>query len=111
MQEWINKYIGKKIQTFRNERGVSQETLGKEIDLSRASIANFEAGTQSISIADLYNAALTLEKDVDNFLPSMEEIKKTRKTPEEIIMGDEKLEQAQRERLASIVKTLEEQNK
>lgn len=49
--------IGKKIREMRGATGISQEELGKRVDLLRTSIVNIECGRQRLPIATLYDIA------------------------------------------------------
>lgn len=40
----IDIYIGKQVKSFRQERGVSQETLAAQIDLSYQQLQKYEKG-------------------------------------------------------------------
>jgi len=55
--------IGKKIREYRNARGISQETLGLEVDLSKNQIGRIERGGNS-TISSLYRIAKQLEVDI-----------------------------------------------
>lgn len=49
--------IGNKISNFRENRGITQDRLGKYVDLSRVSIVNIEKGRQKPSMYLLYKFA------------------------------------------------------
>lgn len=106
MHNWINTYIGKKIFEYRKESGISQEALGKDLDLSRTSIANYEAGTQSIAIADLFKIAIIFKKDISIFLPAMSDVKNLMKTPVQKILEDNKLPTEIKEELTLFLKRI-----
>lgn len=67
--------IGQKIKEQRSIAGFLQADLAEAIDVSRASLANYESGNTSIYISDLYLIADHLGKNINEFLPSIEEIK------------------------------------
>lgn len=108
MFSWINSHIGKKISEYRKLDGCTQEDLGKALNLSRASIANFEAGTQAISIIDLYKVAIKLEKDVKVFLPKIDEVQNLIKEPEQKIQEDKSLTEEKRVKWTSIIKKVKQ---
>lgn len=74
----LDDYLGKKIKEKRESFSsgkLTQTELAKLIGLSRASIANIEAGTQSVSLFHLYTISEALNLNIIDFLPSISEIK------------------------------------
>lgn len=110
MLTWINSYIGEKIAEYRKQKGHTQEDLGNALNLSRASIANFEAGTQAISIIDLYKIAIKLDEDIAAFLPKIDEVKTLIRAPEQKIKEDQLLTDEKKEKLTSIIKKLTQES-
>lgn len=80
------------------------------MDLSRASIANYEAGTQSVSIADLYKIAITLKRDISDFLPNISDVKNLMKPPVQKILEDNELLPERKEELASFLKKIKKES-
>lgn len=72
----VYKIIGSKIKQRREESKLTQEEIAKELNLSRASIANYESGKQRISVAELYNLAERFGIDIMDILPSLKVIKR-----------------------------------
>ena len=108
---WININIGKKILAFRKEKDLTQEELGKALNLSRTSIANFEAGTQAVSIVDLYKIALETDKDIIDFLPDTKDVKTfVEMEPTEKIQEDNTLSPDAKFTLTSFIKSIQKEN-
>jgi len=62
--------IGARIRERRkNHLNKTQEEIRKLIGISRASLANIEAGNQRIYIHQLYSAAAALDMDITDLLP------------------------------------------
>src|SRR5262245_33212336 len=61
--------FGKLVRQHRKRLSMNQETLGDEIGLSRASIANIETGRQHIPLHHLYRLARVLKVDPHALLP------------------------------------------
>ncbi len=106
---WVYGIIGKKIYDQRKASGKSQEELGKILDLTRTSIANFEAGTQAVSISDLYKIALFFNKDINDFLPTTDEVKNLQKKPEEKVIEDGSLDETTRSELSAFLQRIKEE--
>lgn len=65
----INETVGKKIRSYRERNDLSQAALAKEVNLSRPSIANIEAGNQALNIEQLFLFADALNTSPASFLP------------------------------------------
>ena len=70
----MNAYeqIGKKIQTAREEAGMSQEELAKKIGCTQASLSNYELGKRRLYLADLQRIGQLLGKQVTYFVEDSE---------------------------------------
>lgn len=66
--------IGGKIKDLREQKGLSQEQLAKIIDVTRATLANYESGKQFVFISGLYQLAEYFEVAPTYFLPSLEDV-------------------------------------
>jgi transcriptional regulator with XRE-family HTH domain len=75
MEKILNKIVGERIRTTRTDKGLKQSDLAKVIDSTSALISNIENGNQSIQLFDLYKISELLEKEVNYFLPSLQEVK------------------------------------
>lgn len=73
--------VGLRIQAHRNQNGMSQEQLGRKLEppVTRASIANIEAGKQRVLAHTLVQLADALEVELRDLLPS--ETHKKREAP------------------------------
>ncbi len=61
--------LGRLVRQHRERLGMSQGTLAEGIALSRASVANIEAGRQQVSLHHVYRLAGTLGVEVTTLLP------------------------------------------
>ena len=68
----INIAFGKKLAEKRRESGITQADLGRRVGLVRTTIANLEAGRQSVSLPLLYRIVQSLGNDLASFLPPIE---------------------------------------
>ena len=68
----INIAFGKKLAEKRRESGITQADLGRRVGLVRTTIANLEAGRQSVSLPLLYRIVQSLGNDLAAFLPPIE---------------------------------------
>jgi transcriptional regulator with XRE-family HTH domain len=71
----VYTHVGLQIKRFREESGLTQDQLAKEIGVSRASLANYEIGKQAIYLSVLYDVAINLKQEIEVFLPSVSEIR------------------------------------
>lgn len=64
------KELGRRIQQARQQRGLSQERLGRLLRpaTTRASIGNIEAGKQRVLVHTLVQIATVLEAGIDDLL-------------------------------------------
>jgi len=61
--------LGRLVEKHRQSRGMSQESLGKQVSLKRASISNIECGRQRIYLHTIYLLAAALGTRVTSLLP------------------------------------------
>jgi transcriptional regulator with XRE-family HTH domain len=59
----IYKNLGKRIRDLRKSLGQTQEQLAKQVGISRASLANIEAGRQQVLVHHLFGLAGALQLD------------------------------------------------
>lgn len=81
--------LGKTIKELRDKLNKSQEEFAKDIEVSRASLANYESGSQPVSVSTLYKIAIVLNKEIYDLLPSVEEI--SRSLPDKKLQTDSSL--------------------
>lgn len=74
--------IGARIRKTRERTGLSQSFVATQIDVTRASISNVEAGRQRIPLDRLYQIAAVLQVPVASFLPGDKPDRKIRKALE-----------------------------
>lgn len=67
--ESLHRDIGKRIKAERERRNLSQQSVSDLLGMTRAGVANMEAGRQSVLIQHLYNLALAWDCKVTKFLP------------------------------------------
>ncbi len=61
--------FGQRVRNARRAAGLSQLALADQVQLSRTSICNIEAGRQHVSIALLYRMATALSTNPASLLP------------------------------------------
>ncbi len=64
----INKDVGFKIRTIRQERGISQEKLAALADLHRAYVGQIERGEKNIGLKNLEKIAKALKVKTKDLL-------------------------------------------
>jgi transcriptional regulator with XRE-family HTH domain len=62
------KDLGKQIAELRKLKGISQEELAKQVDISRSSMVQVEAGNRSIDIMELQKFSEVLSFSIDDFI-------------------------------------------
>jgi transcriptional regulator with XRE-family HTH domain len=70
-EDKYNRFIRTKVKEAREERGLSQEDLGKSIDKSRVAISDIERGRTEISAVELMPLSYALEKPITYFYPDL----------------------------------------
>ncbi len=60
--------IGKNIQRWRFFKGKKQETLAKEIGISRVMLSRYENGRSTVSLEQLGHIAKTLEIKIEDLI-------------------------------------------
>jgi len=61
--------IGRRLKVRRDQLKKTQEAVSKKLGISRASLANIEAGRQNILVHQLYALAEVLDIELSNLLP------------------------------------------
>jgi len=67
-----NLKIGTTIERLRTERDINQTEFARKMNVSRSSIVNMEVGRQSMSIDKIIQAAIILDVEISEILPSKE---------------------------------------
>ncbi len=65
----INKEIGAKIRTFRENKKLSQENVAKELDITTSAFSKIERGITDASISRLESISKILEVNLSQLLP------------------------------------------
>jgi len=65
------KSIGLKIQSAREEKGLSQEQLSKAMGCSQSALSNYEKGKRRLYLSQLEALAKILDKPLDYFVESI----------------------------------------
>jgi transcriptional regulator with XRE-family HTH domain len=68
----IDFYLGARVRGLRKARGVSQQALADELNLSFQQIQKYESGQNRISAAKLFMIALTFEVPIGYFFEGLE---------------------------------------
>ena len=68
----IKLLVGQNIRKIRKYQGLTQTDLSKMLDLSRASVANIEAGKQNVGLDNLHDIAVALQVPVGMLLDGAE---------------------------------------
>jgi transcriptional regulator with XRE-family HTH domain len=73
----MNAYekIGRKLQKAREEAGLSQKELAREVGCTQASLSNYELGKRRLYLAELQRIGDILGKPIGYFLEENEEEK------------------------------------
>lgn len=81
----FRKQLGQRIQQLRKEKGLTQENLSLESDISRSHIAMIEAGKRDVTISSMFKVSRALGvtladifsfDDLDKFKFDIEELYK-----------------------------------
>lgn len=64
----MKREIGKKLSLYRAKRGLTQEQLAEEMNISRSKVSSWETGRRDISITDLIYIADFFNLSIDNLL-------------------------------------------
>lgn len=95
----LYRRVGRAIADRRNELGLTQEEVARQLGLSRASLANIETGRQKILLHYLYLIATALKVSrVEDLLPAAAGL--ATDTPQEIQIGGDELTNEQRAEVA-----------
>ena len=63
----IQNELGRKLKALRLERGLTQENVAFEVDISRDHLSNIELGKHPVNIKTLYKLAQFFEVDMKYF--------------------------------------------
>lgn len=110
--ERIYKDLGVRIRDLRKSLGQTQERLAAQIGISRASLANIEAGRQQVLVHHLFAIAAALQLDSPALLLLSPDARPGKaRTPVDLPVADEGLTEKQRREVLSLMGgVLNEQN-
>ena len=63
----IQNELGRKLKALRIDKGLTQEQLAFEVDISRGHLSNIELGKHPVNIKTLYKLAQFFEVDMKYF--------------------------------------------
>ena len=64
----MKEEIGRKLKYLRIRKGISQEKLAEELNISRAKVSNWETARREISVTDAIILSDYFDKSLDNIL-------------------------------------------
>ncbi len=64
--------IGRKLQKAREEMGLSQEELARQLGYTQPSLSNYELGKRRLYLADLEKICMILQKPITYFLENQD---------------------------------------
>jgi transcriptional regulator with XRE-family HTH domain len=76
--EWVNRGVGQRVSQARKRARFTQKELAGRIGMSRASVANIEAGKQPIQIQMIFELADKLQVTPFELIPAISESGKPR---------------------------------
>ncbi len=78
MQKIINYYVGIKIKEFRENEGLTQTELAKNLDIKRTTISNIEKGRSATQLSIIYQICIALNCEIMDLFPSIEWVDKNK---------------------------------
>lgn len=79
----FRKQLGQRIQQLRKEKGLTQENLSLESDISRSHIAMIEAGKRDITVSSMFKISRALGVTLSDFF-SFDDLEKFKFDIEEL---------------------------
>lgn len=76
--QWVNRGAGQRVAQARKRAKLTQKDLAGLIQMSRASVANIEAGNQPIQIQMIFELAEHLHVEPADLIPAVSETGKLR---------------------------------
>ena len=70
----LNKEIGRRIGQYREDNGINQETLAKQIGISRSTLSLIENGSQAPNFAQLVKIGMLTGIDFGDLLNPQQEV-------------------------------------
>ena len=106
INELVYKSVGKRIRELREKKGVSQESLARDVSVSRASLVNYENGKQPIYLAVLYRIARGLDVEIHTLLPPLSEMQLAAE-PDQQLNQAGNLQDEEKEELKEFIRSLD----
>lgn len=69
MEDPLYQMFGSRVRALREKRNVTQEELGRRVDLSRTSIVNIEKGRQRVLLHQVVEIADALDSKPSELMP------------------------------------------
>lgn len=105
----IYRALGHKVRRFRNGAGRTQAQLAAEIGISRASLANMEAGRQQVLVHHLYAVCEALDLDSPvMLLPLPLDLVYKDDNPPALPLSEEGLSDKQRQEVLRLIESVSE---
>jgi transcriptional regulator with XRE-family HTH domain len=70
MNDPLYQLFGDRVRVLREEKNVTQEELGRRVDLSRTSITNIEKGRQRVLLHQMVEIASALDAKPQDLMPA-----------------------------------------
>ncbi len=87
----LNDLVRKRIKELRTEKGLTQEELAREVNLSRAAIANYESNNYPVDkLTVIYKICAALDVEINDILPPVSVIL-DKSSPDVVINQDQNL--------------------
>lgn len=108
----IYQDLGKRIKDLRKTLGRSQDRIAKQVGISRASLANIEAGRQQVLVHHLFGLAVALDLESPAILLLQPHVKSQQNpSPTNLPLSGEGLTEKQRREVLSLMGDARNNNK
>jgi transcriptional regulator with XRE-family HTH domain len=74
MEDSLYRLFGNRVRELREEKKVTQEELGRRVELSRTSITNIEKGRQRVLLHQMVEIASALDASPRDLMPGKQEV-------------------------------------
>lgn len=104
VEDILYAIIGQRIRISREKYNMTQEEMGERVGLTRSSIANIELGRQKIQLDTLYQVAITLNLEIFELLPSINELEKDENDNIQFLLEQDKFTEEQLSWISDVIK-------
>ncbi|MGG1518480.1 helix-turn-helix transcriptional regulator [Paenibacillus oryzisoli] len=104
VEDILYAVIGQRIRINRERFNMTQEEMGEKVGLTRSSIANIELGRQKIQLDTLYQVAITLNLEILELLPSINELEKDENDNIQFLLEQDKFTEEQLSWILDVIK-------